>query len=49
MEAKQQLDYMDKEILPNDAIAAERVVNQTHRGYYIVDRILSHKEASVPS
>ena len=40
---------MDKKILPDDVIAAKRVVSQAHRGYYVVDRILYHEDASVPS
>ena len=40
VEVKQLLDYVDKRILSNDAIAAKRVVSQGHRGYYVIDGIL---------
>ena len=49
VEVKQLLDYVDKRILPNDAIAAKRVVSQGHRGYYVVDGILYHEDATMPS
>ena len=32
VEVKQLLDYVDKKILPDDVIAAKRVVSQAHRG-----------------
>ena len=35
VEVKQLLDYVDKKILPDDVIAAKRVVSQAHRGYYV--------------
>lgn len=34
-ELKQLLDFVDKRILPNDNIAAKRVVSQGHRGYCV--------------
>ena len=46
VEVKQLLDYVDKRILSNDAIAAKRVVSQGHRGYYVVDGILYHETCS---
>ena len=36
-------------MLPNDAIAAKRVVSQGHRGYYVVDGILYNEDATMPS
>jgi len=36
IEVKQLLDYVDKKILPDDDIAAKRVVSQGHRGYIML-------------
>jgi len=46
---KQLLDYVDKKILPDDDIAAKRVVSQGHRGYYVIDGIFYHEDAMMPS
>ena len=40
---------MDKRILPKDNIAAKRVVSKGHRGYFVVDGILYHEDAAMPS
>ena len=44
---RQLLDYVDKRILPEASMAANRVVSQGHKGYYVVDGILYHEDAIV--
>ena len=36
-------------ILPDDDIAAKKVMGQSNRGYYVVDGILCHGDAMMPS
>ena len=49
IEVKQLLDYVDKKKLPDDTTAAKRVINQGHKGYYVIDGILYHEDAMMPS
>ena len=48
VEVKQLLDYLDKKKLPDDATAAKRIT-QGHKRYYVIDGILYHENAMMPS
>ena len=49
VDVKQLLDYVEKKIVPNDDTAAKKVMGQSNRGYYVVDGILYHEDAIMPS
>ena len=43
------MDYVEKKILPDDDTAAKKVMDQSNREYYVVDGILYHEDAMMPS
>jgi len=35
-------------VLPDDPVIAKKIVSQAHKGYYAVDGVLYHEDASMP-
>ena len=40
------MDYLESKSLPDDREKARRVLDQAHRGYFLVDDILYHEDSS---
>jgi len=40
------LKYVSEKVLPDDSVIAKKIVSQAHKGYYAVDGVLYHEDAS---
>ena len=45
-ELKLLMDYLESKSLPDDREKTRRILNQAHRGYFLVDGILYHEDSS---